>query len=223
MSVHEQLIPLQSFLESRAHESVTGTGKLEDLEVHPEERQVNEERYDYQSYGTVNEMLGPVRLGDKIISYCNSHLSKYLTYHRMSLLDVQNFPQVPKNSGANGHKGEQAHHLASQGTSQPEPSGKQPSPPSPGKFLISVLVELDVAEKGKGHEKNESSVKENKSGLGNVTVVKENQSRRKGSNADRIARFSHDGVDNGDREGSEDRAEVSHPNVGDLSFVRHLP
>lgn len=172
MSVHEQFIPLQSFLESRAHESVTGTGKLEDLEVHPEERQVNEERYDYQSYGTVNEMLGPVRLGDKIISYCNSHLSKYSTYHRMSLLDVQNFPQVPKNSGANGHKGEQAHHLASQGTSQPESSGKQPSPPSPGKFLVSVLVELDVAEKGKGHEKNEGSVKENKSGLGNVTVVK---------------------------------------------------
>lgn len=153
MSVQQQLITLQSFLESRAHERITGTGKLENLEVRPEERQVNEEWYDYQSDGTVTEMPGPVG-------------------HRMAPFDVQNLPQVPKNSSADCRKGEQPHHLASQGTSQPESSGEQPSPPSPGKFLVSVLVEFNVAEKGKGHEENESSVKENESSLGNVTVVK---------------------------------------------------
>lgn len=171
MSVQQQLIPLQSFLESRAHESVTGTGKLENLEVRPEERQVNEEWYDYQSDGTVTEMPGPVGLGDhKLLQL--SLIEIYPTYHRMPPFDVQNLPQVPKNSSADCRKGEQPHHLASQGTSQPESSGEQPSPPSPGKFLVSVLVEFNVAEKGKGHEENESSVKENESSLGNVTVVK---------------------------------------------------
>lgn len=171
LSVQQQLIPFQSFLESRAHKTVTRTGKLENLEVHPEERQVNEEWYDYQSDGTVTEMPGPVGLGDhKLLRL--SLIEIYSTYHRMPLFDVQNLPQVPNNSSADCRKGEQAHHLTSQSTSQPKSSGKQPSPPSPGKFLISVLVEFHVAKKGKGHEEDEMGVKENESGLGNVAVVK---------------------------------------------------
>jgi hypothetical protein len=89
----------------------------------------------------------------------------------VTLLDIEDAPQVPEHRRADARKGEQPDHLAAEGTSEGRAGGKHPSPPLARELAVSLLVELDVAEERESHEEHKGGVQEDEAGLGDVAVV----------------------------------------------------
>lgn len=73
LRVEKQLIPLQSLLERGAHKAIAWTGVLEDLEVDPEEREVQHERPDDESDRSVNKVFPDVFLSDQLHIHSDSY------------------------------------------------------------------------------------------------------------------------------------------------------
>jgi hypothetical protein len=89
----------------------------------------------------------------------------------MTLLDVQNLPKVVQDSRTDTHEGEQSDHLAAEGARQRSTSRQEPEPPGASKLSVSLLVELDVTKDGERHEQDQSGVKEDQSGLDDMSIV----------------------------------------------------
>lgn len=165
LGVEEELVARKSLLERRRHEGVARTGELENLEVNPEEGEVDDERNDDETNGAVDEVAPEVGLRLSAVEKTKQ------AHHRVAALDVEDTPEVPDNSSADGKECEEADHLAPEGEGKGGACRNHPEPPVAAELAVTLLVELDVAEEGERHEENEGGVEENKACLGNVPVV----------------------------------------------------
>ena len=167
MRVEKQLVALKSLLESGRHECISGSRVDENLEVNPEKQEVEEEWDDNETNDPVCEMSVEVGLAFQR----RSPKTKGSTYHGVSLLDIQNLPQVIQDGSPDAHKGKKADHLAAKSARQRSSSRKEPEPPCPCEFSVSLLVEFDITQDREGHEEDQSGIEEDESGLNDVSVV----------------------------------------------------
>lgn len=101
LRIEKQFVALESLLESGRHECVSGSRVDENLEVDPEEQEVEEEWDDNETNDPVCEMSVEVGLAFQR----RSPKTKGSTYHSVSLLDIQNLPQVIQDGSPDAHKG----------------------------------------------------------------------------------------------------------------------
>jgi hypothetical protein len=139
LSIQQQLIPLQSLLESWRHEGIPRSRIDQHLEMDPEDRQIDDKGENNESPSSRCEVLEDVILQTREqIKVSASRMlgteTRNRTYDRMTPFDIQNPPKIPANRSPNGHKCKQPDHLASQSTSQEEPGSHQISPPAGRKF-----------------------------------------------------------------------------------------
>jgi hypothetical protein len=78
---------LKSLLESGRHECISWSRIDEDLEVNPEEEEVEEEWNDNESNDSVSEMS--IEVGLLSVVFFSARL---VTHHSMSLLYIENLP-----------------------------------------------------------------------------------------------------------------------------------
>lgn len=133
-----------------------------------------------------------------------------------ALADVEELPKVDQDSDADSQECEQSNHLATQGAGEESTSGKEPTPPSRGELMIAKLAELNVGKERKCHEENEGGVEEDQTRLGNMSVVKKNESSGERGNGGRVARLFHDPEDDWDGGGAQEGGERAHADEGHL-------
>lgn len=56
MAVEQEFVTLETLLEGRAHEAIAGSGELQNLEVDPEEGEVDHKRPNNEAKGTSCEV-----------------------------------------------------------------------------------------------------------------------------------------------------------------------
>lgn len=110
MRVGQEIIPNQGFLERRAHEGIACPRPRQNLEVHPEKAQINDERDDDEADGTCGEMT-------------NENIDIWV------LLRVENVPEVNENSYTDGDNTKDSIHFGAPCTSHKGTRCKQPTPP----------------------------------------------------------------------------------------------
>lgn len=97
---------MESLLESRGHVAVSSSRILQDFEVDPEERQIDDEREDDQGPSSGEEMLPELVLVVKDIRITQQHVFPNRTDHAQALLVIEKIPQIDYNCCSNSHERE---------------------------------------------------------------------------------------------------------------------
>lgn len=211
----------QSFLELGRHEVVAWARFGENGKVYLEPEQIEEEWHNNQT-----DQSCP-----KVFSKCDQIQCASFS------VDIEQIPQIDADSAANGNEDEETNIFRGHDTAHVETSQQQPLPPLATKGLMSLLVELDVAQQAQCHEEDEGRVEEDKSSLTNVRVIEQDEAGRKNAGWQRVARLPHDEEYNGNSQRTQQSREspISHvwyivldvrvPNVVEkkLSVVANKP
>ena len=132
MTVHQQLITNQGFLECGRHESITRTGVGEDGEVDPEEEEVKDQRKNNETSNPGEEVFNDTLLccvSEKLLS---GGPNTYI----VGFPPVQEVPKVDHDSDTDGHDGKDSIDLGRPGASHEESGSKHPSPPIECEFAV---------------------------------------------------------------------------------------
>lgn len=112
--------------------------------------------------------------------------SNRASYQRVTLLDVQDVPQINQNSDADSDHCEDAIDLRAPCTSHEETGGNKPAPPFDGEFPaesqqpvnvaarhvpVPQLAESNVRVNSQRHEEYERRIEENEAGLRDMGVI----------------------------------------------------
>lgn len=142
----------KSLLKLRAHEIVSRTRPRQDGKMYLEPEEVEEERDNDKSHGASGEVLAK---SDKV-------QSPFLA------VDVQQIPEVNKDSTTDGEEGEGSHVFRGDDAAHAETRQQQPFPPFSAERFMSLFVESDIAQDAQSHEENEGGVKKNQSSLSHM-------------------------------------------------------
>lgn len=105
MTVHQQLISNQGFLERGGHESVTRAGVGEDGEVNPEEEEIKDKRNNNEADHPGDEVLSDTFLHhtSETVDIC-----KEVNTYIVGFPPIQEIPKIDDDSDANGQDGKDA-------------------------------------------------------------------------------------------------------------------
>ena len=143
--------------------------------------------------------------------------TKYDQVQRASFsVDIEQIPQIDADSAADGNEDEQTDVFCGHDTAHVETSQQQPLPPLATKRLVSLLVELDVAQQAQCHKEDQGRIEEDKSSLADVRVIEEDQAGGKDAGWQGVARLPHD--EEYDRDGQRTQQSRESP----VSHVWHI-
>ena len=105
VTVHQQLISNQGFLERGGHESVTRAGVGEDGEVNPEEEEIKDKRNNNEADNPGDEVLSDTFLHhtSETVDIC-----KEVNTYIVGFPPIQEIPKIDDDSDANGQDGKDA-------------------------------------------------------------------------------------------------------------------
>ena len=133
MTVHQQFITNQGFLECGRHESIARTGVGEDGEVDPEKEEVEDQRNNDETSHSGEEMFGDTFLRFYVRKVVvNEGPNTYIVGFPV----VQEVPKVDHDSNADGHDSKDSIDLGRPSTSHEESGSKHPSPPIEREFTV---------------------------------------------------------------------------------------
>lgn len=193
-------IVAKSLLELGGHELITRSGPGEDSEVDLEPEEVEEEGNDDKGNQTSGKVLDP-----------GVHIKSTL-----ATVDIQQVPQVDQDGSTNGHEGEETNVLGRDDAAHAETSQEQPLPPLTAKWLVTQLIETDIAQNAESHRQHQGGVQEDQAVLANVSIVKHHQTSCQHTGWERISRLPHGQENNGNRQGTESGGHCAE------SKVRHI-
>lgn len=203
-SIGGQWVVGQRCLELGSHKVITRSRASQDREMHLEPEQVKEERDDKQRKTTGCKMLAEPEQGN------SSTWS----------LDVKQVPQINKHSRTNSNKGEHANILGGNNTAQTDTGQEEPLPPFAAKFIVTLFVELDVAEDADRDTQDQASIQQDQAVFTDVSIVKDHQSGSQNTGRQGISRLPHDIKDDRNSQRSKSCGQSAVCEVGD--FVRDV-
>lgn len=136
MTVHQQLVANQGFLECGRHEPVTRTGMGEDGKVDPEKEEVEDQRDNDETNHSSEEVFG-----DAFLHYALEMQLVVKNQHAyiVGFPVVQEVPKVDHDSNTDGKDGENPIDFRRPGASHEETSGEHPSPPIECEFAAELF------------------------------------------------------------------------------------
>lgn len=129
------LVVTKSLLELGSHKVVAGARPIENSKVDLEPEQVKHEGDNDQSNSASNKVLAPV-----------DHAQRSLL-----AVDIQEVPQVNEDCRADGHESKETNVFGGDDTAHAEAGQEKPLPPLPAEWLVTQLVETDVAQNTECH------------------------------------------------------------------------